>query len=64
MPSLYSKYHDNFLNKFKETGKANLINNERILFGKHKNGYIFPFRVLLKPVTHALKEGIEFVANI
>jgi hypothetical protein len=32
--------------------------------GKHRNSYIFRFTVMLRPVYHVLKEGVEFVANI
>lgn len=64
MPSLYGVHHDDFLKRFLDTSESTLLNKERILFGKHKNGYIFPFIVLLRPVYHVLKDGVEFVATI
>ena len=30
---------------------------------KNKNGYVYPVNVLLRPVYHVLKEGVEFVAT-
>jgi hypothetical protein len=49
---------------FLDTNEATLLNKERALLGKHKNGYLFPFIVLLRPVYHVLKEGVEFVGTV
>lgn len=40
MPSLYARNHDDFLRRFLETNEATLLNKERLLLGKHKNGYL------------------------
>lgn len=34
MPSLYARYHDDFLRRFLDTNEATLLNKERLLLGK------------------------------
>ncbi|CAD8141052.1 unnamed protein product [Paramecium pentaurelia] len=63
MPSLYARHHDDFLRRFLDTNEATLLNKERLLLGKHKNGYLQGINVLLRPVYHVLKEGVEFVGT-
>ncbi|CAD8150032.1 unnamed protein product [Paramecium pentaurelia] len=63
MPQLYAKHHDDFLRRFLDTNEATLLNKERLLLGKHKNGYLLGINVLLRPVYHVLKEGVEFVGT-
>lgn len=31
------------------------------MFGKNKSGYIFPVSLHIKPIFHALKDGMEFL---
>jgi hypothetical protein len=40
MPQLYARYHDDFLRRFLDTNEATLLNKERLLLAKHKNGYL------------------------
>ena len=60
---MYARYHDDFLKRFIDTNEATLLNKERQLLSKNKNGYVYPVNVLLRPVYHVLKEGVEFVAT-
>ena len=39
MPTIYATHHDNFLLRYIDTQEATLLNLERFMFGKHKNGY-------------------------
>lgn len=39
-----------------------MINKTKEVFGKHKTGYIFPVTILIKPIFHTLKDGMEFLA--
>lgn len=64
MPELFARHHDNFLKRFLDTNETRVLGKERAIIGKHKNGYIFPFYILLRPVYHVLKEGFEFYANV
>ena len=52
MPLIFSTIHDKILKKFLETNELKLANSERFLYGKIKNGYIFPIYLIIKPVYH------------
>lgn len=50
MPSIFSKYHDGFLEGFLATHnqEMKLITKDKILFGKSRSNYIFPFYLSIK----------------
>jgi hypothetical protein len=42
MPELYSKNHQKILEEALAKGPENIPNKERLVFARHKSGYIFP----------------------
>jgi hypothetical protein len=42
MPELYSKNHQKILEEALTKGPENVVNKERLVFGRHKSGYICP----------------------
>lgn len=41
-----------------------MMNKERHVWGKSKNGYIFPFTILIKPVCNFYSQTSEVYASI
>ncbi|EGR29625.1 PAS domain S-box family protein [Ichthyophthirius multifiliis] len=62
MPFVYAKYHDQILKRYIETNEGTMINKDKIVYGKNKNGYVFPITINIKPIFQALKYGMEFIA--
>lgn len=49
MPSIFARCHDRFLCNFIEKGEITLLKEkQRIIFGKNKKHFIFPFNIRLK----------------
>mgnify|MGYP000888460380 FL=1 len=49
MPSIFARCHDRFLCNFIEKGEITLLKEkQRIVFGKNKKHFIFPFNIRLK----------------
>jgi len=49
MPTLFGKYHAKFLSNFVDKGRIKLLKSKnRMVFGKNKKKFIFPFNVQLK----------------
>jgi hypothetical protein len=42
MPIIYGDHHDKFLEDFLHSLEGRILNKERLLMGRTKNGYIFP----------------------
>jgi PAS domain S-box-containing protein len=42
MPDMYAKKHDDILHACLQRGEDQIPTKERLVFGKHKSGYIFP----------------------
>lgn len=42
MPDLYGKNHSKILEEALAKGPENIPNKERLVFAKHKSGYVFP----------------------
>ncbi|OJW15889.1 PAS domain-containing sensor histidine kinase [Mucilaginibacter sp. 44-25] len=53
MPDPDKVQHDNFLHRYRETGRANIMGVGREVLGLRKNGTIFPFRLGLSKVQFA-----------
>jgi PAS domain S-box-containing protein len=43
MPEMYAKGHSKVLDDALSKGPDNIPYKERLVFGRHKSGYIFPF---------------------
>jgi len=48
MPEMYAKEHSKMLEEALAKGSDNIPNKERIVFARHKSGYIFPTWLSLK----------------
>ena len=42
MPEMYAKNHSRVLEEALSKGPENISNKERLVFAKHKSGFIFP----------------------
>ena len=42
MPEMYAKNHSKVLDEALAKGPENIPNKERLVFARHKSGYIFP----------------------
>ena len=61
MPDIYSRFHGQALEGALQKGPEGIQNKERLVFGKHKSGYIFPVWIQVKSV-HSYQYGTQFVA--
>lgn len=65
MPQAYAKFHDAFIENYisNNENKSGLTSKERMVFGKHKSNYIFPFYITIKAVPSVL-QGIQFISTL
>lgn len=56
MPSVYSILHDNILSSFLKNRFKNINQDLRFVFGKNKNGFIFPFLLQLRKLSWNLND--------
>ena len=61
MPEMYAKNHSKILDDALAKGPENIPNKERLVFARHKSGYIFPVWLQLKMIQNT-QNGIQFVA--
>jgi PAS domain S-box-containing protein len=57
MPKLFANHHDKILENYQQTNKTKMMNRERVVWGKSKDGYMFPFTILIKPVNNLLSQS-------
>ena len=50
MPEMYAKHHSKVLDDALAKGPENIPNKERLVFARHKSGYIYPVWIQLKLV--------------
>jgi PAS domain S-box-containing protein len=50
MPEMYAKNHSKILDDALAKGAENIPNKERLVFARHKSGYIFPVWLQLKMI--------------
>lgn len=50
MPEIYATEHDKVLENYQQTNYSTMMNKERQIWGKSKNGFLFPFTILIKPI--------------
>lgn len=58
---MYAKNHSKILDEALSKGAENIPNKERLVFARHKSGYIFPVWLQLKMITRSTN-GVQFVA--
>jgi len=63
MPRIYAHKHNEFLTKHYQTGYKTNTQENRILYGLHRNGYCFALILYVK-VMPTLDNGLEFVGMI
>ena len=61
MPSVYGKYHEDFMRTFVEKNESRIMNVQRFVFGKHKSDYIFPCYLTVQPIFNSSKQNLEYV---
>lgn len=52
MPGIYAEHHDRILEYYQETNQSTMMNKERHVWGKSKDGNIFQFTILIKPILN------------
>lgn len=50
MPEMYAIHHNKILDDSLQKGPENIPNKERIVFARHKSGYVFPVWLQIKMV--------------
>jgi len=61
MPEMYASNHSKILEEALAKGYENIPNKERLVFARHKSGYIFPVRLELRMIESVIS-GVSFVA--
>lgn len=61
MPEMYAKNHGKLIEDALNKGSESIHNKERLVFGRHKSGYIFPVWICLKMITNSQGQT-QFVA--
>eukprot|EP01022_Parablepharisma_sp_SALTPOND_P032741 TRINITY_DN861_c0_g1_i1.p1 TRINITY_DN861_c0_g1~~TRINITY_DN861_c0_g1_i1.p1 ORF type:complete len:621 (+),score=62.10 TRINITY_DN861_c0_g1_i1:5171-7033(+) len=63
MPSTFAVKHAAFLEKYFETGKEELLSNEKQLYAVHKDGHCFFIKLIVKQIPN-LEGGIQYAGMI
>jgi len=63
LPKFLGDMHDSFIYNYYNTGVASFLNRERIVFIKHKSGFLEPVYLLVKCLPN-LQEGLQFLGFI
>ena len=64
MPRLYAYYHDRVLENYQQTNRPRMMNKDRAIWGRAKNGYLFPFTIHIKPVRNYFSQTSEVYASV
>ena len=64
MPDVYSVNHDNILNSFLKNRFKSINQDDRLLFGKGKNGFIFPMQLQLRKLSWNTNDELIFISNV
>ncbi|CAD8192732.1 unnamed protein product [Paramecium pentaurelia] len=59
MPNVFAQSHDQFMEAYLQTYESRIMNRERMIIGKSKNGYIFPFFIYVRYVPSFI-HGAQF----
>ncbi|CAD8168019.1 unnamed protein product [Paramecium pentaurelia] len=62
MPNLYTKFHDQYMQRFLITSDIKNINKERFIFLKDKQNYLVPCFIVLR-ILHTLEENVNLAAQ-
>lgn len=64
MPKVFSIFHDRILENYQQTNRPKMLNKERSIWGKSKDGYLFPFTICIKPVRNYYSQTSEVFASV
>jgi hypothetical protein len=64
MPRLFAVLHDKILTDFLLTKKRKFNTDQRLLFGKDGNGYMFPVHLQLQSATITSNDEYIFIAMV
>jgi len=60
MPKILADNHDTFIKNYFETAKAKILEQQRIVFAKSKEGYLIPVNILIKAIPN-LQRSLTFI---
>lgn len=63
MPQVFAEHHDSFIEDYLHHLESKVLNRERLLFGKAKNGYVFPSYMFVRYQPSYI-HGTQFIASI
>lgn len=64
MPSVFADIHDRILVDFLRKKRKKYNTDQRVLFGKDGNGYIFPLKLQLQKASYSSKDEFIFIASL
>jgi len=56
MPGVFADMHDEILTNFLKTKRQNFNTDQRVLFGKDGNGYLFPLMLQLQKASFSAND--------
>lgn len=64
MPKLFAIFHDRILENYQQTNRPRMMNKDRAIWGRSKDGYLFPFTICIKPVRNYFSQTSEVYASL
>jgi len=64
MPKFFALHHDRILEHYQQTNRPRMMNKERSVWGRGKDGYCFPFLICIKPVRNYFSQTNEVYASV
>lgn len=64
MPGVFANMHDKILKEFLKTKSSHFNTDERVLFGKDGNGYLFPLMLQLQKASFTANDEYIFIAAV
>ena len=64
MPSVFSVVHDDILNSYLKNRYKRINQDERLVLGKNKNGFIFPMHLQLRKLSWNTNDELIFISNV
>lgn len=63
MPSVISDIHDNILSTYLKNRYKQINQDQRLVFGKNKGGFIFPILLQLRKLSWNVNDELIFIGN-
>ncbi len=64
MPTVFADIHDQILTDFLKKKRKKYNTDQRLLFGKDGNGYIFPLMLQLQRASFSANDEFIFIASV